>query len=136
MLSDSDKDALEDIRENIVRAMQFVEGLDLQQFLVDLKSIYAATRSLEIISEASRRLSPSFKERFPETPWDIAGSGNIYRHNYESVLERRVWRRFTTRCRRSSKLLIPNWENKGPGEFAASDLLVESLHSTRQAALG
>jgi uncharacterized protein with HEPN domain len=92
MLSDIERDALEDIRNNIDRAMQFVHGLDLEGFLADLKSFYAATRCLEIISEASRRLSPAFKERFPEIPWkDVAGSGNIYRHNYEDVLERRVW---------------------------------------------
>jgi uncharacterized protein with HEPN domain len=92
MLSEIERDALEDIRENIGRAMQFVQGLDLEGFLAELKSFYAATRCLEIISEASRRLSPAFKERFPEIPWkDVAGSGNIYRHNYEDVLERRVW---------------------------------------------
>jgi uncharacterized protein with HEPN domain len=92
MLSDIERDALEDIRNNIDRAMQFVHGLDLESFLADIKTFYAATRCLEIISEASRRLSPAFKERFPEIPWkDVAGSGNIYRHNYEDVLERRVW---------------------------------------------
>jgi uncharacterized protein with HEPN domain len=92
MLSDIERDALEDIRDNIARAMQFVHGLDLESFLGDIKSFYAATRCLEIISEASRKLSPAFKERFPEIPWkDVAGSGNIYRHNYEDVLERRVW---------------------------------------------
>ena len=81
------------MRDNIARAMKFVLGLDLDGFLADEKSFYAATRCLEIISEASRRLSPAFKERFPEIPWkDVAGSGNIYRHNYEDVLERRVWK--------------------------------------------
>jgi uncharacterized protein with HEPN domain len=93
MLSETERAALEDIRDNIARAIQFVHGLDLDHFLVDLKSFYAVTRCLEIISEASRRLSPAFKERFPEIPWrDVAGSGNIYRHNYEDVLERRVWK--------------------------------------------
>nr|WP_158813636.1 HepT-like ribonuclease domain-containing protein [Methylocapsa sp. S129] len=92
MLSEIERDALEDIRDNIDRAMRFVRGLDLETFLVDDKSFYAATRCLEIISEASRRLSPVFKERFPEIPWkDIAGSGSIYRHNYENILERRIW---------------------------------------------
>jgi uncharacterized protein with HEPN domain len=77
MLSDVERDALEDMRDNIARAVNFVHGLDLDGFLADEKSFYAATRCLEIISEASRRLSPAFKERFPEIPWkDIAGSGN------------------------------------------------------------
>jgi uncharacterized protein with HEPN domain len=92
MLSDTDRDALEDIRDNIARVMRFVEGCDLDAFLADDETFYAATRCLEIISEATRRLSPGFKERFPQIPWkDAAGSGSIYRHNYESVRERRVW---------------------------------------------
>src|ERR1700685_1043495 len=92
MLSEIERDALEDIRDNIVRVMRFVDGLDLEGFLIDDKSFYAATRCLEIISEASRRLPPAFKERFPEIPWkDVAGSGSIYRHNYQDVLERRIW---------------------------------------------
>ena len=67
--------------------------VDLDGFPADDKTFYAATRCLEIISEASRRLPPAFKERFPEIPWkDVAGSGNIYRHNYESVQELRVWK--------------------------------------------
>jgi uncharacterized protein with HEPN domain len=92
MLSEIERDALEDIRDNIVRVMRFVHGLDLEGFLVDDKSFYAATRCLEIISEASRRLPPAFKERFPEIPWKgVAGSASIYRHNYQDVLERRIW---------------------------------------------
>jgi uncharacterized protein with HEPN domain len=93
MLSDIERDALEDIRDNIARAMHFVDGFDLDGFLGDDKTFYAATRCLEIISEASRRLTPAFKARFPEIPWkDVAGSGNIYRHNYENVQELRVWK--------------------------------------------
>jgi uncharacterized protein with HEPN domain len=73
--------------------MRLVHGLDLDESLRDDKTFYAATRCLEIISEASRRLPPAFKERFPEIPWkDVAGSGSIYRHNYEDVQERRIWK--------------------------------------------
>lgn len=92
MLFEIEQAALEDIRDNIARAARFVHGLDLEGFLKDDKTFYAATRCLEIISEASRRLSPAFKQRFPDIPWKaVAGSGSIYRHNYEDVLERRVW---------------------------------------------
>lgn len=92
MLSDADRDALEDIRDNIARVMRFVEGYDLDRFVDDDKTFYAATRCLEIISEATRRLTPAFKARFPEIPWkQAAGSGSIYRHGYEHVQERRVW---------------------------------------------
>jgi uncharacterized protein with HEPN domain len=92
MLSDIERDALEDIRDNIARAAR-ADGFALDGFLGDDKTFYAATRCLEIISEASRRLTPAFKARFPEIPWkDVAGSGNIYRHNYENVQELRVWK--------------------------------------------
>ena len=93
MLSDTERDALEDIRDNIARAMRFIDGFDLDAFLADDKTFYAAPRCLEIISEASRRLPPAFKERFPEIPWkQVAGSGSIYRHNYENVQELRIWK--------------------------------------------
>jgi uncharacterized protein with HEPN domain len=92
MPSDGERDALEDIRDNIARAMRFVGDLDLDAFLADDKTFYAVTRCLEIISEASRRVPRAFKERYPEIPWkQVAGSGNIYRHAYEDVQERRVW---------------------------------------------
>jgi uncharacterized protein with HEPN domain len=88
MLSDVERDALEDIRDNIARALRLVDGLDLDGFLGDDKTFYAATRCLEIVSEASRRLTPAFKARFPGIPWkDVACSGNIYRHSYENVQE-------------------------------------------------
>lgn len=92
MLSETDRDALEDIRDNIARVMRFVAGYDVDRFLDEDKTFYAATRCLEIISEASRRLSPTFKARFPKISWkDIAGSGGICRRSYENVQERRVW---------------------------------------------
>jgi uncharacterized protein with HEPN domain len=92
MLSEAERDALDDIRDNIARAMRFVDGFDLDDFLADDKTFHAVTRCLEIISEASRRLPLAFKERFPEIPRkQVSGAGNIYRHSYENVQERRVW---------------------------------------------
>ncbi len=57
MPSDREQRALSYIQHNIVLAMSFVDGLTYEQFRDDLKSFYAVTRSLEIISEASRKLS-------------------------------------------------------------------------------
>jgi uncharacterized protein with HEPN domain len=63
-----------------------------REFRADLRTVYAVTRCFEIISEASRRLPKHLKARHPAIPWtDIAGAGNIYRHNYEDVLERALW---------------------------------------------
>ena len=49
-------------------------------------NVYAVTRALEIISEASRRLPADFKARHPQLDWTaVAAAGNIYRHEYETV---------------------------------------------------
>jgi uncharacterized protein with HEPN domain len=58
MLSETERDSLSDILINIDLANSFAEGFDYQRFLEDMRTFYAITRCLEIISEASRRLSP------------------------------------------------------------------------------
>ena len=80
------------IRDNIILAESFIEGFDYKRFRDDLLAFYAVTRALEIISEASRRLPAAMKQQYPEIPWaDVAGAGSVYRHDYEDVLQRRVW---------------------------------------------
>lgn len=92
MPSKDPKIPLNDIKKNIALARQFVAGLSFEDFLNDRKTFYAVIRALEVISEASRRLPESLKERHPTLPWaDIAGAGNVYRHDYEEVLETMVW---------------------------------------------
>ena len=50
------------------------------------------TRCLEIISEAVRRLPPDMLERHPQIAWHaVKAAGNVYRHQYEDVLERDVF---------------------------------------------
>jgi hypothetical protein len=52
----------------------------------------AVTRCLEIISEASRRLPEDVKARHPAIGWkQMAGAGNVYRHDYEDVAAEFVW---------------------------------------------
>jgi uncharacterized protein with HEPN domain len=81
-----------DIRDNIALATQFIDGFDYDRFRENQLVFYAVTRALEIISEASRRLPAAMKKRHEEIPWvDIAGAGNVYRHDYEDVLQRLVW---------------------------------------------
>lgn len=92
MPSDKTGAALRDIAHHIDLAARFVEGLDYEAFQADLRSVYAVTRCLEIISEASRRLPDDLKARHPSIAWkDMAGAGNIYRHDYEDVAARLVW---------------------------------------------
>jgi len=89
MPSESAVDRLIDIRENIALAFLFIGQLTVEQFLADRRTVYAVTRCLEIISEASRRLPPELKSRHRHIRWKgMAGAGNVYRHDYEFVLDR------------------------------------------------
>jgi uncharacterized protein with HEPN domain len=100
---------------NIDLAHGFIDGLDHEGFLGDIRTSHAVTRRLEIISEASRRLSADLKTRHPEIPWrKVAGSGNIYRHDYEDVVHRLVWRTApeslpTLRAMAAEELQSANW---------------------------
>lgn len=84
--------ALRDIQRHITLAVEFVADEGPDEFRNDLRAVYAVTRCLEIISEASRRLPDDLKARHPEIPWkQIAGAGNIYRHDYEEVAAPMIW---------------------------------------------
>ena len=84
--------ALRDILHHIELAANFSAGFDRASFKGDIKSVYAVTRCLEIISEASRRLPDDVKARHPAIGWkQMAGAGNIYRHDYEDVAAEFVW---------------------------------------------
>ncbi len=70
----------------------FIAGMTYETFKDDNLHLYAVTRCLEIISEASRRLPESLKGRHSGIAWkDMAAAGNIYRHEYEDVAAREVW---------------------------------------------
>ena len=77
MPSDNEKErgALGDMLRHIDLAERFAHGLDEEALSNNLQALYAVIRSLEIISEASRRLSDELKARHPDIPWrDMAAA--------------------------------------------------------------
>ena len=83
---------LNDIRHHIAMAEGFVAGMSYESFKDDYLHLYAVIRCLEIISEASRRLPDEVKARHPSVAWkNMAGAGNVYRHDYEDVAASFVW---------------------------------------------
>lgn len=92
MLSDKASTALHQILAEIAFIEEFTRGMSQTQFVSNPLRLRAVTRCLEIISEASRRLPDDFKSHYPDVAWkEIAGAGNVYRHNYEQVSARRIW---------------------------------------------
>lgn len=92
MRSDRALAALRDMAHHIELAISFTAGLTFDAFRDDLRTFYAVTRCLEILSEASRRLPDELKVRHPSIAWrEMAGAGNVYRHDYEDVAASYVW---------------------------------------------
>ena len=106
---------LNDILHNMDLAESFMAGLDYEAFHGDRLRVYGVTRCLEIISEASRRLPDEVKARHPSIEWKaMAAAGNIYRHEYEEVAERRVWN--------TVRLALPALRTMVECELAAFDV--------------
>ena len=101
MRSDSDSAILQDILYHVDLVREFTGGRGYEAFRTDRLRVYAVIRCLEIISEASRRLSDELKAWHPNIPWkEMAGAGNVYRHAYEDVSAQRWGIRLSLRCRR------------------------------------
>ena len=83
---------VEDILEAIANIEADTNGLDFSQFAADRRVRQLVERNVEIISEASRRLPDDAKAAEPEVPWrEIAGIGNILRHDYGTVRPDILW---------------------------------------------
>lgn len=68
------------------------KDLSVEQFQDHRDIRQSIERSLEIISEASRRLSAEVTSRKPEIPWrQVADFGNVLRHSYFAINIEIVW---------------------------------------------
>jgi uncharacterized protein with HEPN domain len=66
------------------RAIQrFMAGMRFEEFLKDRKLQLAIERCVEIMGEASRRISDELKAEHPEIPWGrIISQRNVIAHEY------------------------------------------------------
>ena len=73
-------------------AQQFTKGIDYKVFLDDRKCQLAVVRCLEVIGEATKRLSETFRKSHPSIPWSkMAGMRDVLIHAYDRVDIERVW---------------------------------------------
>lgn len=83
---------LQDILDAIAEIERFTAGISFAQYVADALVRRAVERSIEIVSEASRHLPESLKENHPSVPWrQVADIGNVLRHAYDRLNDRRVW---------------------------------------------
>jgi uncharacterized protein with HEPN domain len=74
------------------KAIVFTEGCTAESFGRNELVQNAVVRVLQVLGEAARRLSPSFKLEHSEIPWtEIAGLRNRLVHDYMNVDLEVVW---------------------------------------------
>jgi len=87
-----DRDYLDDIIEAIELVVAYSKGLTYKSFLEDRKTQDAVVRNLEVIGEASKKISKKLKETYPDVPWkQMAGLRDKLIHFYFGIDYAVVW---------------------------------------------
>lgn len=83
---------LNDILRAIDGAAATIAGVDFATFRAVYHMPRTVERCIEIVSEATRQLPEEIKARYPDIPWrQIAGIGNVLRHDYDIVDDYVIW---------------------------------------------
>jgi len=86
------QDYLIDILESIKDITDFTDGMTVDQFSVDRKTVRAVIRCLEVIGEAANKIPNNVREKYPEVPWiEIIGMRNRLIHEYFGVDVNIIW---------------------------------------------
>jgi len=86
-------DYIQDISDAMNKAMEFVEGMEYEDFICDDKTIFAVIRAIEVIGEAVKSIPEDVKKEYPEIPWrEMAGMRDKLIHGYFGVNLKRVWK--------------------------------------------
>ena len=87
-----ERELLADILESARRTSLYIAGMDYSEFMADLKTQDAVIRALEVVGEATKRLTPAFRAQHPEIPWkNMAGARDKLIHDYFGVNFDVVW---------------------------------------------
>ena len=87
-----DKGRLEHILESIENLFEFTKDIDFEHFMSDKLLKFAVIKNIEIIGEASYKLSKEFKEKHPEIRWEsIIKMRHVLVHGYYKIKDEIAW---------------------------------------------
>ena len=76
----------EHLEANLKRILTYSSDISQEEFLENTQLQDACIRQIEIMGEATKRISEIFKESHPEVPWkDMAGMRDKLIHDYLDV---------------------------------------------------
>ena len=85
-------DYLNDIIDSIDKINLFTKDMYFEDFATDDKTVFAVTRALEIIGEATKNIPPSIRAEYPYVPWrEMAGMRDKLVHGYFGVKLAVLW---------------------------------------------
>ncbi len=86
---------LQDILDNIEILESFMRGVSREAFLSDMEKQFASARALEIVGEASAKLSEDFRSQHSEIDWrGLKSMRNLLIHEYAYVDAEEVWKAY------------------------------------------
>lgn len=88
---------IKDMLENIGNLESFLKGVNKEGFFSDLEKQFAVTRALEVIGEASGKLSEEYKKSHAEIDWrGLKSMRNLISHEYAYVDIDEIWKAVQT----------------------------------------
>jgi uncharacterized protein with HEPN domain len=95
-MSFSEIDYLLHIQEEFSFLEEDAKNYNYESFCSDKKTILSYTRSLEIIGEACKNITPGFRLKYPQIDWrGFAGLRDIIIHQYFGIDYEIVWKTVT-----------------------------------------
>ena len=88
-----DHERLEHILEAIDRILTFADGKAMDELEADNLKYYGIVKNIEIIGEATYKLTHAFCRQHPETPWKfITRMRHVLVHDYYQINPQEVWK--------------------------------------------
>ena len=87
-----DRESLIDIINAIRRILRYTDGVSRSELEANDEKLSAILYQITIMGEATKRLSPVFRQEHPEIPWrEMAGMRDVIVHEYDRLDFDIVW---------------------------------------------
>ena len=104
-------------------AAGFIEGQTFEQFSTDVMLKLAIERSIEIVGEAARHVSPEGRAQLPMIPWGaIVATRHILAHDYDDIDQAKIWRIASVHLPELVAAIRPILDANPPGPEASKPL--------------